>query len=86
MDLIRYHSYNLSTKSLYLVYTLLIFVYAILWQSMNSEINLKRVVFFYDIVFPAVSRDSFNIVVVTFVPVPVQFLRMPSTSWEADVV
>ena len=39
MDLIRYPSYSLSTKSLYLVYTLLIFVYAVLWQSMNSEIN-----------------------------------------------
>ena len=44
---------------------------------MNSEIDLKRVVFFYNIVFAAVSRNSFNIVVITFVPVPLQFPTTP---------
>ena len=41
---------------------------------MKSEIDLKRVVFIYNTVFAAVSRNSFNIVVV---PVPLQSPATP---------
>ena len=44
---------------------------------MNSEIDVKRVVFFHHIVFAAVSRNSLNIVVVTVMPVPLQFPATP---------
>ena len=43
---------------------------------MKSEIDLRRVVFIYNTVF-AVSRNSFKIVVITFVPVPLQSPATP---------
>ena len=40
---------------------------------MNFEIDLKRVLLSYNTVFVAVSRNFLNKVVITFVPLPLQF-------------
>ena len=47
---------------------------------MNSEIDLKRVVFFDHSVFAAVARNSFNIVVNTFWRTSRQFPATPQTT------
>ena len=59
---------QLINKYLYFGRPLFVLVDGFLCHSMNSEIDMKRVLLSYNIVFAAVSRSFLNTVVITLVP------------------
>ena len=65
--------FQLINKCLCFGHLFLVLEDDVLWHSMNSEIDLKWFLLSHNIVFTTVSSNLFNTVVITLVPLPLQF-------------